>query len=148
MTAQKGKAYRVKFLPMFLVFAVFGFFVLIVGDLILKRPMAISVATAMFGSLIVSPIITFYYVVTISEKGIKGYNFWAIYRFVEWDSIIECRRINFLGLVFVRAYTSDGKSTLWLPLFLKDMSGFTEDVVQFAGEGNCLREFLLEKRNA
>ena len=80
--------------------------------------------------------------VTLTRKSIKGNRSFGFPRHPTWDQIESVKPFSFLFLKYLRVYTSDGKTPLWLPLFLKNYKGFKRDILEFVPEGNPLREFF------
>ena len=83
-----------------------------------------------------------YFKYIITTDGIRGQNLLGVSRFAEWDSIGEIRSVRIANLSFARLLTSDGKSPIWLPLFLSDDEGFGGTILRCAPEGNVTRNLI------
>jgi hypothetical protein len=82
--------------------------------------------------------------VYVSPDGLKCYNFWGIYCFAPWPSIIETKPGNVFGLKYLRVRSSSFSSEMWVPLYLSRMSDFVVAVRESAGESNPLVVALQE----
>jgi len=155
MNTQEAKRYRSKLMPVFVLISLgtglLGFLLSLILTGFDPRPIQFRVAfTIVFSiawGLIWSIIAVRYFTLTISGSGIKGYNFWGKYRFVEWKNIKECRTMNLLGLKYLRVFTLDNRSPLWVLLFLNHMHDFEEDIIMLADQGNPMRSYF-ETRSA
>jgi hypothetical protein len=79
-------------------------------------------------------IIFHYFMVYISPRGIKAYDFWLRYHFVEWSSITAVRRFNYrLGSKYLLVSSTQSPKTLWVPLFLANRHRFGQLVSKYAG---------------
>ena len=95
----------------------------------------ITAASAILTGLVLAAVIA-YFRVYVTREGIKCYDFFGIYHLARWDSIEEARPINLLGLRYLRVFCTDTSRPLWVPLFLSDMSGFSETVSRHAEPNN------------
>jgi hypothetical protein len=72
--------------------------------------------------------------VTVTPEGLHERGSTWEERFVQWDSMIWARPTRWLlGLPYLRVGLDDGRSPVWLPLFLVDMPRFVALVSQHAG---------------
>jgi len=93
-------------------------------------------------SLIVITVLILYFTVEVRTGGIYGCNVWGKYRFVTWERMLSARPINLLGFRYVRLFTDDKKSALWIALFLSQPERFKGAIRRFAPEDNPLRRFF------
>ena len=82
----------------------------------------------------------------VTSERLSDYSFWGRRRTVEWEQITAAKLVNVLGLQYVRLRTDDGRSPVWVGLFLRDFEGFRQLVLAFAPEGNAFRDFLVTYR--
>jgi hypothetical protein len=90
-------------------------------------------------------IIFHYCVVYISPRGIKAYDFWVKYYFVEWSSITAVRPFNLLGLKYLLVSSTQSPKTLWVPLFLAELHRFRQLVSKYAGTEHTFTQNLFGK---
>jgi hypothetical protein len=95
---------------------------------------------------IVGTILIFNYcLVYISPKGIKSYDLWLRYHFVEWSSITAVTRFNLLGLEYLLVSSTQSSETLWVPLFLPDLNRFGQLVSKYTGKEHTFTQCLFGK---
>jgi hypothetical protein len=92
-------------------------------------------------------IIFHYCVVYISPRGIKAYDFWVKYYFVEWSSITAVRPFNLLGLKYLLVSSTQSPKTLWVPLSLAERHRFGQLVSKYAGTEHTFTQNLFGKSN-
>ena len=92
-------------------------------------------------------IIFHYCIVYISPRGIKAYDFWVTYYFVEWSSITAVRRFDLLGLKYLLVSSTQSPKTLWVPLFLAELHRFRQLVSKYAGTEHMFTQNLFGKSN-
>jgi hypothetical protein len=92
-------------------------------------------------------IIFHYYIVYISPKGIKAYDFLGRYYFVEWSSITAVRRFNLLGLKYLLVSSTQSPKRLWVPLFLAELHRFGQLVSKYAGTEHIFTQNFFGKSN-
>ncbi|HEY9832618.1 MAG TPA: hypothetical protein V6D26_18685 [Stenomitos sp.] len=92
-------------------------------------------------------IIFHYCVVYISPRGIKAYDFWVKYYFVEWSSITAVRHFNLLGLKYLLVSSTQSPKTLWVPLSLAELNRFRQLVSKYAGTEHTFTQNLFGKSN-
>lgn len=80
--------------------------------------------------------------VYVTAEGLRCYTFWGIYYTLGWPEIDSVRKINLLGLRYLRVGSSQSNHTVWVPLFLADMPRFRAAVREFAGEENTFARAL------
>jgi hypothetical protein len=84
--------------------------------------------------------------VYISPRGIKAYDFWLRYHFVEWSSITAVRRFTYrLGLKYLLVSSTQSPKTLWVPLFLADRHRFGQLVSKYAGTEHTFTQCLFSE---
>jgi hypothetical protein len=86
--------------------------------------------------------LVFYFQTGIGPEGIRGFNFWGVYRDAPWEDFRSVSPFNLLGLRFLRAHTARGWSPLWLPIFLNDWDRFRDRVLEYAGPEHPLSRAL------
>lgn len=94
------------------------------------------------GGALVTSLVALAYPVSVHGEGVRGFNFWGAYTMVPWEGMTRATRINLVGLPCVRVTFQGGRLPLWIPLFLSEQAEFNRAVVEFAPQGNPLREFL------
>lgn len=83
-----------------------------------------------------------YFKVYVYSDRLRGCSFWGRYLDVKWEDIETITAWNFAGLKHLRVHIKRHGSSIWLPLFLNDMSQFTELVAHHAGPDNLLTRCL------
>jgi hypothetical protein len=84
--------------------------------------------------------------VYISPRGIKAYDFWLRYHFVEWSSITAVRRFTYrLGSKYLLVSSTQSAKTLWVPLFLANRHRFGQLVSKYAGTEHTFTQNLFGK---
>jgi hypothetical protein len=86
-----------------------------------------------------------YFKIYVSPDRLGAFNSWALYREFSWGNIHSVRRINMLGLEYLRAYASGAKAPLWLPLFLRERERFCRLVREYTGPEHPLARALHEE---
>lgn len=84
------------------------------------------------------------YKVTIIGHTIRCFDVWGKFYNVDLDSIKKVKPFGFLGFNYVRLESSSSDHTLWIPLFLKDLKGFSDEIQSKTAEDNPLRNYLVE----
>jgi hypothetical protein len=102
------------------------------------------VAGELTGLLFLLPVV-FYYTTGVGPEGVRGFNFWGVYRDAPWGDFRSVRPITFFGLRFLRAHTNQGGSPLWLPVFLVGAERFRLLVLEYAGPAHPLSQALVEE---
>ena len=126
---------------------------IVVGCLLLSKRLWLGIridlpqmmASLVSAGVAVSALVVFirYFPVYIGRAGICSLDVFSNYRFLRWEMIERVQSFNLFYLRFLRIYSAELPQEMWLPLFLVDMSGFSEAVADFAGGGNPLVEWLL-----
>jgi hypothetical protein len=80
--------------------------------------------------------------VKVTDRGIYGYSFWSLPRFLEWGEIATVRPWRVVRLDFLRLYPANRRSPIWLPLFLAHPVLFREEVWALAPPDSPLPRFL------
>ncbi len=81
--------------------------------------------------------------VTVSAEGLNGYTINGSYQWVRWAAMKWARPTRvMLGLPYLRIGLDDGRSPLWLPMFLADMRRFEALVSSHAGPDHVLTATL------
>jgi hypothetical protein len=78
------------------------------------------------------------YPVELTAGGLRGYDAYGLYRLARWGAITGVRPVRFLGLRYLRVYSTDTPRPRWLPLFLSDMPGFAAEAERLAGPDHPL----------
>jgi hypothetical protein len=77
--------------------------------------------------------------VTVSPEGLRCYAFSGNYQFVRWEEMKWVRPTRMmLGMPYLRIGVDGGRSPIWLPMFLVDMSQFAILVSSHAGPGHIV----------
>lgn len=135
--------YRLQFFPpLFLSYSLFIIIVLIdVG-------LNINIVALIYATLVAvlwNYILTRYFTVVVTDKYLKGCYCWGIYHSISWNSISGVKPIWILGLKFLRLESTSSGRTLWIPLFLENISEFKREVLKRVGVDSLLKEYLDEK---
>lgn len=80
----------------------------------------------------------------VRPDGLRGYNFYGVYRTIRWHDIKWVGRVSVLGAAYL--VTNDGTGQVWVPLYLPDMAGFIRAVLACVGDGHTLAVALREHR--
>lgn len=140
--------FKISFFPIFfysLILAIITFIILVFLDDELNVNLKAVIFALVFcslGSALLSLILLNYYKITINSTGVKGTNFWGKSKFVQWPNITSAKKINLIGLKFVRLYPRDGSLPIWIPLFLNNMSEFEDIIIKLTPEGNAAQKFF------
>ncbi len=106
------------------------------------RAMAVTVLIYPPLALPLAPILTAilvaYFRVYIYADGIRSYDFWGRYHYLQWSDIEMIRPINLLGFSYVRLYSNGKSPTISIPLFLVGIDRVKELVTQYAEPDNPL----------
>lgn len=81
--------------------------------------------------------------VYVSPAGLRCYTAWCLYRFVGWPDMTRVRPVSFLGLRYLRVWSTSQRSPVWVPLFLSDLPEFRKAVQGYAGSGNVVSQYLV-----
>jgi|SRR5882757_442641 len=107
------------------------------------------IGLAVFLVLVLDVILSLIFVecfkIKLKPSGISCFNFWGVYSFVLWGEIHEIKTINFLGLKYARLFFRTARFPLWVPLFIKNQSGFSKALSEFAPPSNLLRQAFMRK---
>lgn len=150
MTEEKTR-YSVKFIPVLLILLLIGLIgticCFLLTNLIYKNPLSINELPGAVGFVEVFEAIgailfVIIFKITLTGKSIKGQSFFGFKRHPTWEQIESIKPFSLLFLKYIRVYTNDGKSPIWLPLFLNNGNDFKEKVLEFAPKGNPLKEFI------
>jgi hypothetical protein len=114
------------------------------GGLLIGAILAGILGGEVFGLLVLLPLVWFYKT-GVGPEGVRGCNFWGVYRDAPWEDFRSVSPINFLGLRFLRAHTTRGWGPLWLPIFLNDWQGFRDLVLEYAGPEHPLSRAINEE---
>jgi hypothetical protein len=139
-------SFRMAFLPMWrvatewsagitvILIAVSG---LIAGGVPIALHLAVFALAAAVGGVVVALAIALYRL-ELTSKGLHCGDAYGLYRVARWGAITRVRPVNFLGLRYLRVYSTDTPRPRWLPLFLSDMPGFAAEVERLAGPDHPL----------
>jgi len=133
-------AYLIIYVHIFIVFCIL---------VIIDDGLDINWEAFIFASVLIIPtawLFNNYYKITLKDTSIKGYDFFGIYHTVELNEITEIKPIRVAWLKFVRVFSPKLKRPLWIPLFLKDMNLFIDEIENKSEKTNPLREYLLEQK--
>lgn len=89
-----------------------------------------------------------FYKITITNEGLRGYDFWGVYHTINWKGIIKVTPVKILGLKYIKINNEDSSRPLWIPLFLNDMDGFIKEVKGRLEADNPLQLYLQTEKNA
>jgi hypothetical protein len=90
-------------------------------------------------------VISLFITVRLTQGGIHGHSFWAIRRMIRWEEIKAAKPFRFLNIRFLRLYPLDGKTPIWMPLFLAKPDEFEQEVRRVAPAGNPILEHLQKR---
>lgn len=79
-----------------------------------------------------------YFKVYVCEKGLKCFDFWGRYLFVNWSEITEAAPVNVAGMRYLRLYGVYLPRPIWLPLFLARRREFWDYVRDHAPQSPLL----------
>ena len=114
------------------------------GTAIDWRAVLIGLGAGEIFGFVLALLMVFYYKVYVKSSSLRCFNFWGVYREVEWSEINAVKPVNFFGLEYLRVYSPKLSQPLWLPLFLADQEVFTQLVCEYAEPKNPLVRALLE----
>lgn len=143
-----GRAFRLRFVPFALSQSVTG--VVPIALFATHGPQHLRVYAFAFlafkislGAILSAAIISRFFPVTLSKKGIRARNFWGMARVIMWNEMASVSPIRWLIFTsFARVSTHRARNWVWLPLFLSEQSEFEAQVRQFAPQSNPLRKFF------
>ncbi len=111
------------------------------GAIPLLLHLLVLALSATLGSVLVM-LANAYYSVDLTDEGLLCYDAYGLYRLAQWNAITGVRPVNFLGLRYLRVYSTDTTRPRWLPLFLSDMPRFADTAFTLAGPENPLVQAL------
>ncbi len=143
-------SFRPPFLPNFVLFAVVGG---VIGYALIwldsgpdLNPVALLIAGA--GVLVASALGAYQfvskYLVYITPVGIRTYDVWGRYHFVEWSAISSVSRLNFVAVEYLILWTTTGGPVLFMPTNLIGRDRLRHRVLVLAGRSHPLAQALLE----
>ncbi|MEN8146328.1 MAG: hypothetical protein ABFR02_01770 [Campylobacterota bacterium] len=152
MNDTETKKYKIKFLPFFIVvFLVLTFCILLYESTNLQTFNLCKIKSVLIftfsWSFISSIIVTLFLTTDISINSIKGYDVFGRKKFVEWNEITRCKYTNFFGLKYIKLFHESSRWPVWIPLYLKDINGFSDEIIKIVPENNCLRNYFDARLN-
>jgi hypothetical protein len=106
----------------------------------------VTVAMALLCVIVVAiplaAIVTWLFPVHADDVGVGGFGGWGLRRAAKWNLMTSARPVNVGGLPYLRVMCDDGRSPLWIPLFLTDRPGFASLVLQEAPTDNAVRAYF------
>lgn len=82
---------------------------------------------------------------TILPSGIRGYNFYGVFRTVTWEEMEHISRFYYFGITYLRIRTVNKRWTLWLPLFHLEQQRLEELIGVYAPPRHIIRNYILVK---
>ncbi len=126
--------FRVRFLPVLL-------FLFIVGGLvatILTVPPErhhiswfFLIGLSLFASIAGTLLVVFQFPIYVHPRGIRCYDFWGQYAYVDWMQINRVSKSNFFGFRYLKLHSALLRRPLWLPLFLRRHAEFWSLISQY-----------------
>ncbi|HTA31546.1 MAG TPA: hypothetical protein VK731_13725 [Candidatus Cybelea sp.] len=96
-----------------------------------------------FVSFALALIIKLVFTYKLTTEGVRGYSFWGIRRFIQWQHIQKVRTCGWSILPCLLLYSKEeGSSAVWLALFLKNRGEFAAECHKLALPDNPLLKFL------
>jgi hypothetical protein len=86
-----------------------------------------------------------YFKVHVSQGGLGAFNTLGLYREIAWADVASTKRVNLLGMQYIRLYSSRLRLPVSIPLFLSDLDRFYQVVCRHAGPDHPLALALHEK---
>lgn len=150
----ESQCFRHKFLPAYAAIMGCTFPVAVLGAAVdlgfVAHPWksaALLVFTGVLGAVLTS--LWTRMLIAVSPAGLTCYTSAGTYQFVEWTAMTWMRPTRVvLGLPYLRLGCADGRSPLWLPLFLIDMPRFAALVSTNAGPEHPLAVALVTRARA
>ena len=124
-------AFLITFVHVFLLYVI----IMVIDDGFAFNTMDVLAGAAI--SLLCTYVMIRFYKITIQRDGIRGYDCWGIFHFIEWEMIVDVKPIRILGLKYIRAYNRE-RRPLWLPLFLSNFGEFKEEIQKNVPKNNPL----------
>jgi hypothetical protein len=106
-----------------------------------RLPPPIPVASAI-GVLLLLGGLVWIFPYRVLEDRLEGYDAQGGRLRFEWWEIASARKSSLLGMTFLRLTSLDRPDVMWLPLFLRNMDRFRENVTKHAGADHPLAEAL------
>jgi hypothetical protein len=78
----------------------------------------------------------------LTAEGIHAHSAWGFPQFIRWRDIQSARKFNFLILPWLRLYSSDGSTVVWLILFQAAPAQFKLEIQKLAPPGNPILSHL------
>ncbi len=101
----------------------------------------------LLGCVLSALVVSKYYPVQVGSEGIRARDLGGMAVRLQWDQIAAVNATICLPQApYARVSTARKKHAVYLPLFLKEMDGFVNQVVEHAPPGNPLRQFLETRR--
>lgn len=83
-----------------------------------------------------------YYKITLIGHSMRCYDVWGKFYLIDLESIEDIKPANFLGLKYLKIVSTKASHTLWLPMYLKNLQDFAEEIKKRASEDNPLNIYL------
>lgn len=136
------RVYRIAYLDFFafLFFMLTGATVLVVSlqnissdvvRVLLTYPLPIVLLLYFAVCMTVTFLNSYIWPIIVDEHGIKGQTFWGMDRFLSWAEIDTVTCFNLVNLHYWGLYSAERKKSLYIPMFLKNVRSFKEDVLHF-----------------
>jgi hypothetical protein len=93
-------------------------------------------------TLALTPVVVWFFPVSISQDGIRSFNFWGLYHTVAWPEVTAVKPVNLLGLRYLFIYSPKLRWPLWVPRFLADPARFKRLVLDYAGPNHPLSQAI------
>jgi hypothetical protein len=139
----KSVRYYNSFVQMFVFLYFFYFFLIFILRKGQVQPLSFITGASLL--MLFTALINRFFYVEVREGGVRGYDFWGRYHFVDWREMEKVEHRRVLNLTFLRIFYRSGKSPLWLPLFLKKREQFSSAVARLAPEDNPLKDYLIRR---
>lgn len=108
----------------------------------LRTILIVTLGVSLLAAFLTAPVVRLFKVY-VYRDGLCGSGTWIWYRCLAWSEIQCVRHLNFVGLPYLRIYSHETLTAIWLPLFLTNMNRFKEIVAEHAESDNPLVEYFL-----
>jgi hypothetical protein len=143
-----GEVFRPSAARLFLFYVMLGLPFLVCFSFILHGPafpwsdLLLGAAFIVPLAVIFSGIVSLLLPVRLTAKGVHAHSAWGLSRFIRWQDIQSVRRFSLPILPWLRLYSADGSSAVWLIMFQASPAKFRLEILKLAPPGNPILSHL------
>lgn len=146
--ASSGEVFRPSAARLFLFYVALGLPFLVCFSFIMHGP-AVQWLNLLLGAAFVVPlavifagIVSLLLPVRLTSEGVQAHSAWGLPRFIRWQDIQSVRKFSLPILPWLRLYSADGSSAVWLIMFQSSPAKFKLEIQKLAPPGNPILSHL------